>query len=268
MTLSLILLGCFAVMTASLSGKLVTVRFLGDIIERNLSFLVSFAAGVLLVVVYGLFQEVVEHAGSLRMGLPWIVAGALCILVAFRYVPNFHHHHDESAGEHAHDTIDANRVLMSDAIHNTTDGIVLAAAFSASPLLGLMTTASVFLHELVQEVSEFFVLRQAGLSTARALFLNFLASSTILVGALGGYFLIEQFEALELPMLGIAAGSYLIVVFHDLIPHSIRTSTKGIEYVKHLSWFFAGLALMAIVVTLFSHGHEESSLVAFARMLG
>jgi zinc and cadmium transporter len=220
MTLLLLLLGCAAVMLASLSGKLVTVRYLGPIIERNLSFLVSLAAGVLLVIVYGLIQETIEHTGSLGGGFPWIVAGALFVLVAFRYIPGFHHHHDEHAGGHTHDRIDANRVLASDAIHNTTDGILLAAAFSASPIFGILTTVSVFFHELLQEVSEFFVLRQAGLSTARALLYNFLASSTILIGALGGYFLIEQFEALELPMLGLAAGSYLIVVFHDLIPHS------------------------------------------------
>ncbi len=256
MTLIYLLLGCFAVMLSSLSGKLVTVRYLGPIIERNLSFLVSFASGVLLVIVFGLIQESIEHTGSLTAGFPWIVAGALFILVVFRYIPGFHHHHDEHVGGHSHDRIDANRVLASDAIHNTTDGILLAAAFSASPVLGVFATVSVFFHELLQEVSEFFVLRQAGLSTRRALVYNFIASGTILIGALGGYFLIEQFEALELPMLGLAAGSYLIVVFHDLIPHSIRSSVRRIDYVKHIAWFFLGLALMAALTTYFGHGHE------------
>lgn len=253
MTLLFILLASFVIMLASLSGKLATVRLLGPVIERNLSFLVSFAAGVLLVVVYGILQEVVEHAGTLKAAIPWVVAGALCILVVFRYVPNFHHHHDEREGGHVHDVIDANRVLTSDAIHNTTDGILLAAAFSTSPLLGLMTTMSVFLHELVQEVSEYFVLRQAGLSATRALLFNFAASSTILVGALGGYFLIEQFEALKLPMLGIAAGSYLIVVFHDLIPHSLRHSQREVQYLSHGAWFMGGILLMSLVAFVVGH---------------
>lgn len=256
MTLIYVLLGCAAVMLASLSGKLVTVRIMGPFIERNLSFFVSFAAGVLVVVVYDLIEEIGMHSGSLESGVPWIVAGALFVVVAFRYLPGFHHHHDGRAEADAHDRIDAHRVLASDAIHNTTDGIVLAAAYVASPLLGVVTTVSVILHELVQEVSEFFVLRQAGLSTRRALFYNFATSSTIILGALGGYYLLDIFESLELPLLGLAAGSYLIVVFHDLIPHSIRTSRHGIDYAKHLAWFFVGLALMAAFALYIDHGHE------------
>jgi zinc and cadmium transporter len=250
--LSYILVASLLVMLASLGGKLLTWRYVGDFVERNLTFLVSFSAGVLLVVIWNLSREIIEHAGSLSAGIPWIVGGAVLVLVAFRYLPAFHHHH-EHGDEHAHSTIDAGRILLSDSIHNVGDGILVAAAFSVSPTLGFFTALSVFLHEFVQEVSEFFVLREAGMSTNRALLYNFLTSSTILVGAIGGYFLLDSFEALEIPLLGIAAGSFLIVVFHDLIPHSIRTSHKRIHYATHIGWFIAGIALMTAIVVLVPH---------------
>ena len=120
------------VMLASLSGKLVVWREAGPVIERNLHFFVSFAAGVLLVVTYNLAAEIAEHTGSIVSGLPWIIVGALVVLVAFRFMPSFHHHHDAEAHDHAHTMIDANRVLLSDGIHNCGHGVVIAVS-SAGP---------------------------------------------------------------------------------------------------------------------------------------
>lgn len=248
-----VLIASFLVMLAALSGKLITWRQAGPLIERNLHFLVSFAAGVILVVIYQLSSEIIEHAGSIVQGLPWIVAGALVVLVAFQFLPHFHHHHDTGAGDHTHSRIDANRILLSDGIHNVGDGVVIVAAFAASPFVGITSTISILLHEMLQEISEFFVLRQAGLSASAALTYNFLVSSTILIGAVGGYFLLEKFEALEIPLLGLAAGSYLIVVFHDLIPHSISAANERGHYLKHVAFFVIGIVFMALLVTLLPH---------------
>ncbi len=244
-----ILVASFLVMLASLSGKLVMWRQAGPLIERNLHFFVSFAAGVLLVVIYNLSLEIIEHAGSLTSGLPWIVAGALIILTAFRYMPDFHHHHDATGENHRHSRIDAGRILLSDGIHNIGDGIVIVAAFTVSPFLGVVSTVSIVLHETLQEISQFFVLREAGLSARTALVYNFIVSSTILIGSVGGYFLLENFQSLELPLLGLAAGSYLIIVFHDLIPHSIGMARERGHYGRHFIFFLTGLAFMATFVT-------------------
>ena len=241
------------VMLVSFSGKLATWKQAGQLLERHLHFFVSFAAGVLLVVAYNLAGEIVEHAGGLSGGLPWIVAGAMIVLVGFRYVPSFHHHHDSQGDEHTHSRIDANRILLSDGIHNIGDGVVIVVSFAASPFLGLATTVSIALHEMLQEISEFFVLRAAGLSTRLALVYNFAVSSTILIGAIGAYFLLERFEALEVPLLGLAAGSYLIVVFHDLIPHSLDSAREKGHYVRHLMFFLAGILLMSVFLTALPH---------------
>ena len=244
-----ILFASLLVMLASLSGKFTAWRQAGALIERNLHFLVSFAAGVLLVTTYALSREIIEHAGSISLGFPWILAGAVLVLVAFRYLPNFHHHHDTQGEGHAHSRIDASRILLSDGIHNIGDGVVIAAAFAASPILGVASTVSILVHEVLQEISEFFVLRGAGLSVRTALIYNFLVSSTILIGSIGGYFLLEQFRAFEVPLLGLAAGSYLIVVFHDLVPHSIDSARERGHYGKHALFFVMGIALMALFVT-------------------
>lgn len=250
------LLASFLVMLVSLSGKLLTWRGIGPLIERNLHFFVSFAAGVLLVVAWNLSQELVEHAGTLIGGLPWIAIGAVVVLVAFRYIPQFHHHHDK--GDHSHSKIDVNRVLTSDAIHNIGDGVVIVVSFAASPLLGIASTISIAVHEMLQEISEFFVYREAGLSVRMALILNFITSSTILIGTFGAFFLLERFEGLEIPLLGLSVGAYLIVIFHDLIPHSLSTSNDFVHLAKHVLFFAVGLALMTALVAFLPHAEPNA----------
>jgi len=246
------------VMLASLVGVIFVCKRVGKFIENNLAYLVSFSAGVFLVVSYSLFTEVLEIANSAVAGIVWVVIGALSILIVFRFLPDFHHHHDEQQEEpHSHSDIDARRILISDGLHNIGDGILIAASFAVSPIVGFIAGISILVHELVQEVSEFFVLRQAGFSVKKALTLNFLVSGTILIGAIGGTLLLDSFEALEAPLLGIAAGSFFIVVVHDLIPHSIRKSKGKTLYLKHTAWFFIGLATMFSVGVLAGHPEPE-----------
>ena len=248
-----IILSSLLVMFASLVGVFSVWKQAGALIARNLSFLVSFSAGVFLVIAGHLAYEVFEHAPEFGDGLFWILLGAVGLLILFKILPSFHHHHDEHEEPHLHSHVDARNILASDALHNIGDGLLLVASFAVSVPLGLITTFSVFIHELVQEVSEFFVLKQAGYTTKQALFWNFMSSSTILIGAVGGYFLLDSFEALEVPLLGLSAGAFLVVVLHDLIPHSIRTSEHRVHYLKHLGWFVLGFIIMLVVNMIMPH---------------
>lgn len=68
------------------------------------------------------------------------------------------------------------------AIHNYADGLAIGAAFLASPPLGIRTSAAIFLHELPQEVSDYALLRRAGLSRPAAVGLNVGCSAAALAG--------------------------------------------------------------------------------------
>ena len=246
-----ILLASFVIMLASLAGKITTWRWAGSTVERNIDFFTSFSAGVFLIVAYHLATETIEHTASAAVGFAWIVVGALTVWLLFKFLPVLHHH--DMGHAHTGHRIDPRRLLFSDGLHNIGDGLVLAAAFAASGALGLAAALSIFFHELVQEISEFFVLREGGYSVQRALTLNFAVSSTILVGALGGFFLLELFEIIEAPLLGLSAGAFLVVVLGDLIPHSIKASHERSHMFKHLLWFILGAFLM-FGVSLFG-GH-------------
>ncbi len=244
-------------MCASLVGVFTVWNRVGSFIEKKLDYLVSFSSGVFLVFLYGLATEAVEHAGGLAYGLPWLLVGAVGIWLIFKILPSSHVHvHAHEEGEH-HQPLDARRMLLTDGIHNAADGIFLAASYAVSPALAATAGISIFVHEALQEISEFFVLRDAGYSIKKALGVNFLVSSTILIGAVGGYFLLGAFEMLEGPLLGIAAGGILVVLLHDLIPHSIRDAKNPRHYALHLLWFFAGMLVMFAVTTFVPHAEPE-----------
>lgn len=248
-----VLLFSILVMMASLVGVFAIWRNVGRFIEKNLSLLVSMSAGVFVFITYNLTGETMEHAGGITEGLAWILGGAFFFRLLFKLAPLSHHHHDAGAETTPHSKIDARRVMAGDALHNFSDGMLLAASFAVSSTFGVLTVLSIFFHELVQEMSEFFVLKQAGYETKKALILNFAVSSTILLGSLVGFFLIDNFEMLEVPILGLTAGAFLVVVLDDLIPHSIRASKQTELYAKHLAWFVSGLVLMFLVNSLVTH---------------
>lgn len=248
--LPLLILSAFVVMLASLVGILAVWNRAGRYIETHIDLLVSFSAGVFLVFASQVGKEALEHSSSTFSGFAWILGGAAAIWLIFKLTPDSHSH---AHGGHGHSHLDARRLLATDAVHNAADGIFLAASYAVSVPLGIAATMGVLAHEVLQEISEFFVLRDAGYSTARALFINFLVSSSVLIGAIGGYFLLDTFEMLEGPLLAIVAGGVIVVVLHDLLPHSIRESVTTRHYLEHLALFLIGAAAMAGIMRLIPH---------------
>ncbi|PIR85322.1 hypothetical protein COU15_01135 [Candidatus Kaiserbacteria bacterium CG10_big_fil_rev_8_21_14_0_10_45_20] len=251
-----ILLASFAIMLVSLIGIVTVWKYTRAYLERNLNFFVSFAAGVFIVLVFTLIEEVLTHAHTLLYGLGWIVGGFVVAFFITKLYPESHHHGDT----HQIKNVSSSRLILGDSFHNIGDGILLAVAFTTSPFLGVVTTLSVLFHELVQEISEFFVLRKSGHSTITALQINFLTASTILIGSVGGYFFLEKFSALEIPALGLAAGALFALLTQDLIPHSLKYAVqKGCGY-KHVLAVLAGAVIMFFILTVTSlwHSHEHA----------
>jgi zinc and cadmium transporter len=255
-----IILAAVVIMVASLAGVLFTAKVAQQFLSERLSFLVSFSAGVFLVTSGALALEVFEiFEGNVWQGIGLILAGYLLAWFVEKVIPESHHHHDPHDHDgHSHSKAGARKLLVGDAVHNIGDGIILVPAFLVSPALGLAVTVSIFIHETLQEISEFFVLKQAGYSTKRALALNFLTASTIFIGVGLSYYAVASHE-LEGLLLAVSAGFFIHVVVHDLLPRrSAHESTNA--FLKHVLVVGIGLLLMATVAQALgdshSHGHE------------
>ncbi len=256
-----VLLAAFVIMAASLIGVLFIIKIAREFLSNRLSFLVSFSAGVFLVTSGALALEVFEiFEGVVWKGIVLIVAGYGLAWLVEIIMPESHHHHDPHDHDgHHHDKSGARKLLLGDAIHNIGDGIILVPAFMVSPAMGLAVTVSIFIHETLQEISEFFVLKQAGYSTKQALLLNFLTSSTILLGVSISFFAVTTYE-LEGVLLALAAGFFIHVVVHDLLPKRTHHESAML-FLQHVLLVVVGLGLMAGISSALkdSHSHTEES---------
>jgi zinc transporter ZupT len=219
---------------------------------------VSFSAGVFLVTSGALALEVFEiYEGVLWQGIAFVLIGYGLAWAVEALMPESHHHHDPHDHDgHTHSKAGAKKLLIGDSIHNIGDGIILVPAFLVSPALGLAVTVSIFIHETLQEISEFFVLKQAGYSTKKALFLNFATSSTIFIGVALSYWAVASHE-LEGLLLAVSAGFFIHVVVHDLLPkRSAHENTK--TFLQHVLVVAIGLILMATVAQALGESHSHS----------
>ncbi len=248
-----VLLASFAVMPTSLVGVLFLQKTAYQFLENKLSFLVSFSAGVFLVTAGAIGLEVFEQVSSVWMGAGLITIGYLLASSLHAILPETHHHHDTECN-HSHGA--ARKLIIGDAIHNMADGIVIVTAFAASATLGLAATLSIIVHEALQEISEFFVLRKAGYSVRKALTINFVVSGTILIGVGLGYFALASHE-LEVLLLAISSGFFIHVVVHDLLPK--RSQYKGTnKFLKHLLLVVLGVILMGVIAGAIKDSHEHA----------
>lgn len=266
--LASLIFACLLAMVISLVGVIFVTKTIADWTESNMKYLIAFASGVFLVVSYNLINEALEFSTNSSIVWITIISGFLLFYILEKIYPESHCHHsdhrclDEKKGR------SAKRVLIGDALHNIGDGILLAPIFLIDIKLGFVATFGILTHELIQEISEFFVLKASGYSTKKALVYNFLVSSTILVGAIGSFYL-TTFKDLAGPLIGLAAGAFIYILVVDLIPQSIKNSHKEKKYLHFLIWTLAGI-LVILSVNAFSaynleeqgldsHGHLEDS---------
>jgi zinc and cadmium transporter len=244
--------------------------------EAALPHLVSFATGALLgAALLALIPHAVQGAGIENVhevGIA-LIAGIALFFVLEKFLL-WRHCHDDHCVEHpvggepatahghahGHDHVHTHLheqarkkasgalVLIGDALHNVLDGVLIAAAFLTDVHLGLVTAVAIMAHEIPQEVGNFAVLLNSGVSRRRALVLNLLTSLTAVIGGVVGYFALEKTLAALPFALAVAASSLLYVAVADLIPGLHRKVDPRSSVTQVLLIGF-GIALIAFAET-------------------
>lgn len=245
------------IMGISFIGKLFARGHLRVVFRRYHHFFLAFSVGVFGVITYSLLNESIEHSGMSLETLLFVLGGFLVPYILIkRLLPADHHHHDtDSPHAHAHTAVDGRSVIISDSIHNIADGLLLVSAFSISTVLGIGAAISIMIHESIQELSEFFVLKEAGYSDSRALRLNFIASSSILIGITIAALSLAT-DSVEGIVHGVAAGAFIFVLTWDLIPALLHTKRISTLVGYAFSALFGALLILTISTIV---PHEEPS---------
>jgi zinc and cadmium transporter len=106
---------------------------------------------------------------------------------------------------------------------------------------------AIIIHEVLQEISEFFVFKDAGYSTKKSIIINFLTSLTIFIG-IGISFTFKDTN-IQFIILAISSGFFLNIVYDDLLPH--KKHTKDLK--KHFLALIFGSVFIVGVLLVFSH---------------
>lgn len=227
----------------SFSGVLF-LFFQKHLVQRISLFLLAFAAGSFMGAAFlHLLPEAVEEVQS-ESAFLFILFG----FGLFFLIENIFHWHHVRGDEPEHKSLGL-LTLLGDGVHNFLDGMIIAAVFFVDIKLGFATTLAVALHEIPQEIAEFGVLIHAGYSRLRALLFNFLSASTVVVGGVLSFLLIDFVEQWIPLFMLFAAGVFIYVAASDFVPE-MRKERNFSKSLSLLATFAAGIFLMWAVLFL------------------
>lgn len=246
--LSSILLATLVAGVVSISGAAVfSFALLSKVVER----MVSLSVGIMLATsLLHALPEAFESGADPRSLFATLLGGLLAFFVLEKLAILRHSHHHEGDGHHhahGHDAHQAGKsgwmILLGDAMHNFTDGILIAAAFLANPELGIVTALAIVAHEIPQEIGDFIVLLNAGFSRLRAYVFNLLCSLMAVLGGLLGYFTLDQASGLIPYVLVFASSGFIYIAVSDLMPQMQRRATVR-ESVPQVALIALGVAIV------------------------
>jgi len=215
-------------------------------LENFLELMVAFAVGALLGDVFvHLLPELAEKGFSLDISLA-ILLGVVVFFILEKVIHWHHCHHVHHKKEFHTFTYMS---LAGDLLHNAIDGIILAGAFMASPVIGFSTAIAIVLHEIPQEIADFGVLLKGGFSKKKALALNFISGLTAFLGAIVALILGSAIEGITPLLIAFAAGSFLYIAGTDLLPqlHAHEHFSKG-KALMQLIFLILGMGVMTLLL--------------------
>ena len=254
MTLAYIVLATFA---GGLLSVVIAASLTVSVLSRLVRHLVSLSAGVLLgTALLHVLPEAFESGASPHKLFLTLLLGLMFFFLLEKAELYRHSHHHEGDGHHHHHHYDAEQagrggwsVLVGDSIHNFCDGVIIAAAFLVDRQLGWVTSLAIVAHEIPQEVGDYIVLLNAGLSRSKALLYNAVSGMSAVLGGIVGYFVVGPWEALFPYLLVVASSSFVYVAVADLLPQ-LQRRLPWRDTLSQLAWLGGGLCLVSVVLRL------------------
>lgn len=231
------------------SVSLIGVFFLSlneKVLRKILIFLVSFAVGGLFGDAFiHLLPESFEKLGHNLTTSLLVLLGIFIFFILEKFIRWRHCH--VTSSEHQHPVVTMN--FLGDSVHNFIDGMLIGASYFVSIPLGISTTLAILLHEIPQEIGDFGVFLQAGLTVKKAFAYNVLSAMFSFAGAgiaLAAASRVEGFAVLLLP---VTAGGFIYIAGSDLMPelhHEVKASTSVLQFIS----IMAGVGMLALLTLI------------------
>ncbi len=211
--------------------------------------LVAYATGALLAsATVGLIPEALESNPVIEpksLFLTFLI-GIIAFFLLEKVII-WHHCHEEACEERKKL---GSLILVGDGVHNTVDGILIAASFLSSIGLGIVVSMSAIIHEIAQEIGDFAILLNSGYSRKRALATNILSSLTTIIAAIIAFFALEPMASIVPYVIMISAASFIYIALADLSPELHHHKRDGKLVLRQVLFIGIGIATVLLILTL------------------
>ncbi|KAK4309334.1 hypothetical protein Pmani_019029 [Petrolisthes manimaculis] len=133
--------------------------------------------------------------------------------------------------------------LAADFTHNLTDGLAIGASFLAGKNVGVVTTLTIFLHEIPHEIGDFAILLQSGCSRRKAMMLQLVTAVGALTGTCISLLAEGADESAISWILPFTAGGFIYIATVSVIPELLE-NTRFWQSVFEIVALLSGVALM------------------------
>jgi len=259
--LNIILLSILAGVVGMGLGAFITAVY-GSRSERMTSIFLSFAAGVMVSIVFmELLPESVDLAGIPVM-IAGLIIGALMVLALNALIDKISNSgsksklHDTFAEFfHSGDVITKQSnmlrsgliMLVAIALHNVPEGLAMGAAGNYDAALGLTLAILIGLHNIPEGMAVSAPLIAGGMSKIKAVVITLIAGATTVVGTVAGVLLGSISDIAVAFSFSIAGGAMLYVVLGEILPQSIVTGKDRVPTIFTLAGIIIGVLFIELV---------------------
>jgi len=217
-----------------------------ETLHKHIDILVGFAAGALLGDAFiHLLPELGVAGITVQISLSILIG--IIVFFALEKIVHWHHCHRIEHKEVCEDL--PYMSLAGDILHNIIDGVIVAGAFLANPVVGFSTALAVFLHELPHEGGNYSILIKGGFSRKKALFLNFFAALASFIGAVVTLILSSMISGVLPFIIAFSMGSFLYIAGTDLLPE-LHKKFAPKQAVLEFIFIVLGVVIMAALLLL------------------
>jgi zinc and cadmium transporter len=219
-----------------------------NFVHKTSFYLVSFGAGALLATGFmDTLAEAVKLAGT-DVFLWTTISFAAFFLIERLFVSLHRHANEDSVGGEEFKLPTA-FLLFGDGLHNFIDGMSIAVGFLVNFQLGLVTSITVFIHEIPDELGDFGILIHKGWGRAAVLWLNALTGAVSILGAIVAFYVGKQFNNIVPILLSVTTANFIYLSATNLLPEIHHKAKKSFA-VKYTLSFFLGIALVATLIRI------------------
>lgn len=146
--------------------------------------------------------------------------------------------------------------LAADFTHNLTDGLAIGASFLAGRPVGIITTLTIFLHEIPHEIGDFAILLQSGCTKKKAMLLQLVTAFGAITGTVISL-MAEGADAESIAwILPFTAGGFIYIATVSVIPELLE-QTNFRQSVCEIFALLCGVGLMMAIAVLEEAGHSH-----------